>query len=108
MRLVVGIAAVLASLAFAAPASAATPSDGPSKPKAALAATICNKYCDGRDPALSPGDRQPVRATVFSLNVILHVDAADAMAWASIDNGNAADEVWLDRSFDGGRTWASG
>ncbi len=39
-------AIVIAPTAVAAPASAAT--------------TICNKYCDGRDPALSPGDRQPV------------------------------------------------
>ncbi|MFE4582609.1 glycosyl hydrolase, partial [Streptomyces chartreusis] len=27
------------------------------------AATVCNKYCDTRDPALSPGDRTPVTIT---------------------------------------------
>ncbi|WP_375767455.1 glycoside hydrolase family 76 protein [Archangium gephyra] len=72
------------------------------------AAAICNKYCDGRDPALSPGDRQPVTATIYSRQLTLHFDDTDAMSWASIDNGNPGDEVWLDRSFDGGRTWASG
>ncbi|WP_093782695.1 glycoside hydrolase family 76 protein [Actinacidiphila guanduensis] len=71
-------------------------------------ATICNKYCDGRDPALSGGDRQPVTASIFSRSIVLHFDDADAMAWASIDNGNPGDEVWIDRSFDGGRTWGSG
>lgn len=74
----------------------------------AAAAAICNKYCDARDPALSPGDRQPVTATVWSRRIVLHFDDADAMGWASIDNGNPGDHVWLDRSFDGGRTWASG
>jgi hypothetical protein len=72
------------------------------------AAAICNKYCDGRDPALSPMDRQPVTATIYSRSIALHFDDTDAMSWASIDNGSPGDEVWLDRSFDGGRTWASG
>jgi hypothetical protein len=80
--------------AWATPASAAT--------------TICNRYCDGRDPALSPGDRQPVSATVWSRRIVLHFDDADAMGWASIDTGSPGDEVWLDRSFDGGRTWSGG
>ncbi|GAB3832608.1 glycoside hydrolase family 76 protein [Kribbella italica] len=73
-----------------------------------LQATICNKYCDARDPALSPGDRSPVSSTLFGRTVRLHFDDADAMGWASIEGGAPGDEVWLDRSFDGGRTWASG
>ncbi|WP_369227315.1 glycoside hydrolase family 76 protein [Streptomyces sp. R39] len=72
------------------------------------AAVICNKYCDTRDPALSPGDRAPVSASVYSRSVVLHFDDADAMGWAAIENGNPGDEVWLDRSFDGGRTWSPG
>jgi hypothetical protein len=75
---------------------------------AAAATTICNKYCDGRDPALSGGDRQPVTATIYGRNVTIHYDDADAMGWASITNGSPTDEVWIDRSFDGGRSWASG
>ncbi|BCJ72459.1 glycosyl hydrolase [Catellatospora sp. IY07-71] len=72
---------------------------------AATAAPVCNRYCDGRDPALSPGDRAPVSATVWGRQIVLHFDDADAMGWASIGNGNPGDRVWLDRSFDGGRTW---
>src|SRR5689334_7475283 len=77
-------------------------------PSPAANATICSRYCDARDPALSPADRSPVSTTVFGRRIGLHLDDADAMGWAAIDNGNPGDEVWLDRSFDGGRTWASG
>ncbi|MER6087554.1 glycoside hydrolase family 76 protein [Streptomyces bluensis] len=72
------------------------------------AATVCNRYCDARDPALSPGDRTPVTATVHGRSIALHFDDADAMGWASVDSGSPGDEVWLDRSFDGGRSWGSG
>ncbi|MFG2511196.1 glycoside hydrolase family 76 protein [Streptomyces sp. NPDC048584] len=71
-------------------------------------AAVCNKYCDGRDPALSPGDRAPATASVHGRSVVLHFDDADAMGWASVGNGSPGDEVWLDRSFDGGRTWSPG
>ncbi len=74
----------------------------------ATQATICNKYCDARDPALSPGDRTAVSATLFGRTITLHFDDADAMGWASIENGNPGDEVWLDRSMDGGRSWTDG
>ncbi|MFR0355048.1 glycoside hydrolase family 76 protein [Streptomyces sediminimaris] len=91
--------ALLAALT-AQPASAAGASSA--------AATVCNKYCDARDPALSPGDRTPVGTTLYGRSIVLHFDDADAMGWASTDSGNPGDEVWLDRSFDGGRTWSSG
>ncbi|MFF4341190.1 glycoside hydrolase family 76 protein [Kitasatospora sp. NPDC001540] len=77
-------------------------------PAAAAAAAVCNKYCDARDPALSPQDRQPVSATLSGRTLVLHFDDADAMGWASITGGAGGDEVWLDRSTDGGRTWSGG
>ncbi|WP_432174755.1 glycoside hydrolase family 76 protein [Streptomyces sp. Tue6028] len=88
-----------------AAAAGTTPGAGPTP---ALAAAVCNKYCDARDPALSPQDRTPVSTTLFSRSITLHFDDADAMGWGSLDNGSPGDEVWLDRSFDGGRTWSSG
>jgi predicted alpha-1,6-mannanase (GH76 family) len=98
-------AALLTSLSLHPP----TPTQGSTPaPDKAVQATICNKFCDGRDPALSPGDRAPVSAGLFSRTITLHFDDADAMGWASIDNGSPGDEVWLDRSFDGGRSWGSG
>ena len=68
-------------------------------------ATICNRYCDGRDPALAPGERVPVTATVWGRQIVLHLNDNDAMGWGSVENGNPGDRVWLDRSFDGGRGW---
>ncbi|MGA5300868.1 glycoside hydrolase family 76 protein [Nucisporomicrobium flavum] len=73
--------------------------------QAARAATVCNRYCDGRDPALSPGDRVPVSATLYGRTFKVHVNDTDAMIWATLDNGQPGDQVWLDRSFDGGRSW---
>ncbi|WP_435844511.1 hypothetical protein [Streptomyces hygroscopicus] len=56
-----------------------------------------------------PADPDPVTATLFSRSIALRfADAdADAMGWASTDNGSPGDEVWLDRSCDGGRAWPS-
>ncbi|WP_405392701.1 glycoside hydrolase family 76 protein [Streptomyces sp. NBC_01102] len=74
----------------------------------AAPAAVCNKHCDARDPSLSPEDRVAVTAGASSRTLALHFDDADAMGWASIDNGGPGDRVWLDRSMDGGRTWSSG
>jgi len=49
-----------------------------------------------------------VTSTLFGRNFKVHVDDNDAMAWGSVENGQPGDEVWLDRSFDGGRTWSGG
>ena len=84
-------AATLVQIPFGTPAQAAT--------------VVCNRYCDGRDPALSPSDRVPVSSTLYGRAFRVHVNDTDAMAWASVDGGQAGDEVWIDRSFDGGRTW---
>ncbi|NBH05286.1 glycoside hydrolase family 76 protein [Amycolatopsis sp. SID8362] len=85
---------------------AATPAPTPS-PVAPLA-VICDKYCDARDPALSPGDREGASASISGRRLSLHLDDADDMGWAAITGGAPGDHVWLDRSFDAGRTWASG
>ena len=97
---------VQAALPLLLPLACATP--WAAMASEAAEATICNRYCDGRDPALSPGDRQPVSTTVHSRQIALHLDDADAMGWASIENGAPGDEVWLDRSFDAGRSWPGG
>ena len=72
----------------------------------AHAATVCNRYCDGRDAALATADRVPVSAALYGRTFRVHVNDNDAMAWASVGGGRQGDEVWLDRSFDGGRSWA--
>lgn len=65
--------------------------------------------CDGADPATAAGDDRPVPSTtLFGRTISLQVDQKNAMAWGVIDNGGAGDEIWLDRSWDGGATWPEG
>ncbi|MDX2972112.1 glycoside hydrolase family 76 protein [Kribbella solani] len=109
--MVVGIVSslTLSSIALIAPLGAPAP-PAPETPPVTMStqATICNKYCDARDPALAPKERVPVSTTLFGRTIALHLDDDDAMGWAAIENGNPGDEVWLDRSMDGGRTWTGG
>ncbi|MEY9835566.1 glycoside hydrolase family 76 protein [Streptacidiphilus sp. EB103A] len=71
--------------------------------------TVCDTLCDGTDAARAAGDDQPVPSTtLYGRTIRLHVDQQNAMAWASIDSGGAGDEIWLDRSWDGGSTWPDG
>ncbi|HEX3779840.1 MAG TPA: glycoside hydrolase family 76 protein [Pseudonocardiaceae bacterium] len=104
----------LALATSAGPASAATPgatgTAPDTSPSVAPAAniSICDKYCDTRDPALSPTDRIAVTASAGSRQLELHMDDSDDMGWAAITNSAPGDEVWMDRSFDGGATWTGG
>ncbi len=88
---------LLAALGVAAPATAAPTGAAP-------LAVICNRYCDGRDAALAPTDRVPLTVTIYGRQISLHFNDTDAMSWGVIANGNPGDQVWLDRSFNGGRT----
>ncbi|MET0237333.1 MAG: glycoside hydrolase family 76 protein [Kibdelosporangium sp.] len=70
-------------------------------------AVVCNRYCDARDPALAPADRESVTVTLLNRRIALHFNDTDAMGWATIATGSPNDELWLDRSFDGGRSWSA-
>ncbi|MBO0518530.1 glycosyl hydrolase, partial [Streptomyces beijiangensis] len=48
---------LIATLALLLPVTAGVATAAPES-------TICNKYCDARDSALSPGYRQPVTAAI--------------------------------------------
>ncbi|WP_329307557.1 glycoside hydrolase family 76 protein [Streptomyces sp. NBC_01260] len=98
-------AALLASLL--AVTAALTVGTAPATAKAADGA-VCNKFCDARDPQNATGDRTSVTASIYGRGIALHLSDNDVMGWASIDGAVAGDQVWLDRSFDGGRTWSSG
>ena len=78
----------------------------PGLPSAAAASTVCATYCDTRDPSLAQHETFPVANKIQNGRLIeLHVSDPDGMAWASIDHGTLGDQVWLDRSWDGGTTW---
>jgi hypothetical protein len=70
--------------------------------------SVCDTYCDGTATSTGTGDTQPVAPTTLSgRTVSLHFDSA-GMAWATTSGGAAGDEVWLDRSWDGGVSWPDG
>ncbi|MFD7879525.1 glycoside hydrolase family 76 protein [Streptomyces sp. NPDC059766] len=71
--------------------------------------TVCDALCDRTDAARAAGDDQPVPSTtLYGRTIRLHFDQKNAMAWASIESGAGGDEIWLDRSWDGGSTWPDG
>lgn len=71
--------------------------------------TVCDTLCDRTDAGQASGDDQPVpSATLYGRTIRLHVDQKNSMAWASVESGAGGDEIWLDRSWDGGSTWPDG
>jgi hypothetical protein len=74
-----------------------------------LSIEICNEHCDGANPSIVVGLlRNAVEVKVNSRTIILLISDADNMATAEISGGSTGDEVWIDRSFDGGLTWDDG
>jgi predicted alpha-1,6-mannanase (GH76 family) len=67
---------------------------------------VCNIFCDGRDSSLALSPRVKVEAEIFGRVIQLVVSDLVNVAFANISNGNPGDEVWLDRSFDGGLSWS--
>jgi predicted alpha-1,6-mannanase (GH76 family) len=91
-------------------AVATTPTNPPSPSSpmsAAPLAVVCNRYCDARDPASAPTTRQAVTTTLHGRRISLYVNDTDAMGWGDLAAGREGDQVWLDRSYDGGRTWGA-
>ncbi|MFJ4835320.1 glycoside hydrolase family 76 protein [Streptomyces sp. NPDC088747] len=65
--------------------------------------------CDGADPATAAGDETPVPpTTLFGRTISLHVDQRGGTAWGAVTGGGAGDEIWLDRSWDGGASHPEG
>ena len=67
--------------------------------------TICGTYCDGTPAAPAAPYREADSAGIQGRLVRLSIDDTDRTAFADISNGDPADEVWVDRSWDGGRSW---
>jgi hypothetical protein len=75
-------------------------------PQAQAATVVCFLACDTLDPSRAGQETFPVpERNVNGRRLVLHVSDVDGMVWGSIDDGLTGDSVWLDRSWDGGRTW---
>ena len=69
---------------------------------------VCAARCDGASASSAPADYRPVPDTTLSgRDIALHMDA-HGMAWATIAHGASGDEIWMDRSWDGGASWPDG
>ncbi|MEK8169396.1 hypothetical protein NKH77_05115 [Streptomyces sp. M19] len=72
------------------------------------APTVCDARCDGTDTGQATGDTRPVGSTtLYGRTISLHVDDT-GMAWGTVEQGGSGDEIWLDRSWDGGASWPDG
>jgi len=73
------------------------------------AVRICNKFCDG-----DAGSNQVANSRVafsvdlFFRKISIFVSDSENVAFAKIENGDPNDEVWIDRSWNGGRSWEDG
>jgi hypothetical protein len=81
----------------------AVPTSAPSEmaPDATDGGSMADAGADG-GPKAAPSSREAAVTTVYTRRISLHLDDADGTGWATIENGSSGDEVWLDRSFDGG------
>ncbi len=98
--------AVIAALALAAGglAIAGTAPAGAASP---AATTVCGTICDDSPVTASTPDRLADGTGIYGRSIQLHIDDVDGVGWAIISNGDPTDEVWMDRSWDGGATWDS-
>jgi len=69
---------------------------------------ICNIFCDGRDAGQARNPRSAVSTTLFGREIRLMISDEDNMAYGTISNGDPGDQLWLDRSFNGGVSWSTG
>src|SRR3984885_2731447 len=105
LRTAISILAAAGTL-IGPPAVRAVVSPVPASAQTMYPISLCDKFCDGRNPSLAAGDRIGATDVFDGRHVALHFDDADNMAWASISAGKPGDRVWLDRSFDGGYEWS--
>ena len=64
-------------------------------------------WCDGTNPN-SWNARfftTPRSTTLYGRTIELRYSTEHRCAWGRIRNGSPGDDIWVDRSFDGGRTW---
>ena len=101
---VAGLALVASIAAGSSPASPQHPKHPKHKPARRAAAS---STADGSPAALGAPYREADGAQGVGRDVRLDIDDTSRTAFAVISNGDPTDEVWLDRSWDGGRTWDS-
>ncbi|GAA2244874.1 glycoside hydrolase family 76 protein [Rarobacter faecitabidus] len=68
-------------------------------------AAVCNKKCDATDPAQAGTTRVADVKTTAGPTIQIVFDETNAMGFGTVESSQQGDTVWVDRSFDGGRSW---
>lgn len=97
-----GVRALALGTAFAIGAALAA---GVAAAPAQAAANICNIKCDSTDAAQAGSMRTGDTKDIDGRTLKLVFDDNSAMGFGTIEGSSAGDQVWVDRSFDGGRSW---
>ncbi|WP_249162182.1 glycoside hydrolase family 76 protein [Actinospica acidithermotolerans] len=72
-----------------------------------LQVCTASAQCDGASSTGATGTEPVPGTTLDGRDISLHVTST-GMAWATISNGAAGDEVWMDRSWNEGSSWPDG
>ncbi|GEM_PF-6207023 len=62
-------------------------------------------WCDRYNPATFGPPRTVRTEELFGRKIELRYHSSSRCAWGRISNGSPGDEIWVDRSNNGGRTW---
>jgi peptidoglycan DL-endopeptidase RipA len=89
-------------------AYAETPDSSPAAETVApMEESAARGSCDGQNPATyNPSSVITARSTsLYGRGIELRYHRSSRCAWGRIRNGSPGDEIWTDRSSDGGRNW---
>jgi hypothetical protein len=101
------VSARTAAIGLTAVAALVVPLTGPAHAAAPATSVAAAATCDGKSPSSAPSPTTKRTTTVHSRVIELRYSAKLRCAWGRISNGSVGDEIWVDRSSDGGKTWES-
>jgi len=66
---------------------------------------ICSTFCDGDDASLALETRIATTIIISDRLVTIHIEDRTNVMFATLENGMTGDNLYLERSFNGGVEW---
>ena len=66
---------------------------------------ICSTYCDGDDTSLTTETRVATTLIVSGRLISIRIEDKSNVMFATLENGMTGDNLYMERSFDGGVGW---